>query len=83
MSGPDPVVFAVDDDPSTREALTSLLRSVGLGVETFGSAREFLTGPRSDAPGCPVLDAIPACSTGRSGPTWAPVKSPLRSTAVK
>jgi len=56
MSDPDPVVFVVDDDPSVREALTSLLRSVGLGVETFGSAREFLHSERPDAPGCLVLD---------------------------
>src|SRR5918996_319557 len=56
MSDPDPVVFVVDDDASIREALTSLLRSVGLGVDTFGSAREFLNGPRPDAPGCLVLD---------------------------
>jgi len=56
MSDPDPVVFVVDDDPSIREAITSLIRSVGLGVETFGSAREFLTGQHPDAPGCLVLD---------------------------
>jgi FixJ family two-component response regulator len=57
MSEPEPVVFVVDDDPSIRDALTSLIRSVGLGVETFGSAREFLTGQRPDVPGCLVLDA--------------------------
>jgi len=56
MHEPDPVVFVVDDDPSLRHALTNLLRSVGLRVETFGSAREFLAGPRPDAPGCLVLD---------------------------
>ena len=56
MSDPDPVVFVVDDDPSIRDALTSLLRSVGLRVETFGSAREFLTRQPPDAPGCLVLD---------------------------
>src|SRR5262249_54859103 len=56
MREPEPVVFVVDDDPSIRDALTSLIRSVGLGVETFGSAREFLTGQRPDAPGCLVLD---------------------------
>jgi hypothetical protein len=33
-----PIVFVVDDDPSIREALDSLLRSVGLGVQTFASA---------------------------------------------
>jgi FixJ family two-component response regulator len=56
MYEPDPMVFVVDDDPSLRHALTNLLRSVGLRVETFGSAREFLAGPRPDAPGCLVLD---------------------------
>jgi FixJ family two-component response regulator len=56
MSDPGPVVFVVDDDLSIRDALTSLLRSVGLCVETFGSAREFLTRQPPDAPGCLVLD---------------------------
>ena len=56
MREPDPVVFVVDDDASLRHALTNLLRSVGLRVETFGSAREFLACPRPNAPGCLVLD---------------------------
>jgi FixJ family two-component response regulator len=56
MSEPGPIVYVVDDDPSIREALTSLIRSVGLRVETFGSARDFLTHPPPDAPGCLVLD---------------------------
>jgi FixJ family two-component response regulator len=56
MSDPGPIVFVVDDDLSIRDALTSLLRSVGLRVETFGSAREFLTRQPPDAPGCLVLD---------------------------
>jgi FixJ family two-component response regulator len=56
MSDPGPVVLVVDDDPSIRDALTSLIRSVGLRVETFGSAREFLTRQPPDAPGCLVLD---------------------------
>jgi FixJ family two-component response regulator len=56
MSDPGPIVFVVDDDASIRDALTSLIRSVGLSVETFGSAREFLTHQRPDAPGCLVLD---------------------------
>ncbi len=49
-------VFVIDDDDSVREALKSLIRSVGLGVETFASAQEFLKAQRSDAPGCLVLD---------------------------
>src|SRR5207245_10009799 len=49
-------VSVVDDDSSVREALGSLLRSAGLAVETFRSAREFLTSPRRDASSCLVLD---------------------------
>src|SRR5215471_12776608 len=56
MSEADAVVFVVDDDPAIRDALTSLLRSVGLAVETFGSAQEFCTRPPPDGPACLVLD---------------------------
>jgi FixJ family two-component response regulator len=50
------IVYVVDDDSSIRQALSGLLRSVGLEVQTFGSAREFLDAPRADAPACLVLD---------------------------
>ena len=50
------IVFVVDDDESIREALKSLLRSVGLRVQTFASAQEFLQSRRADIPGCLVLD---------------------------
>jgi DNA-binding NtrC family response regulator len=49
-------IYVVDDDPSMRDALESLLRSVGSRVETFASAQEFLAAPRPDAPSCLVLD---------------------------
>ena len=52
----DPVVFVVDDDISVREALSSLIRSVGLKVETFSSAQEFLGRQRPEGPSCLVLD---------------------------
>jgi FixJ family two-component response regulator len=52
----DAIVFVVDDNAPVREAVTSLLKSVGLRVETFGSAQEFLAGDRPDAPACLVLD---------------------------
>jgi FixJ family two-component response regulator len=52
----DPIVFVVDDDPSIRDALTSLIGSVGLRAETFASAQEFLQYPRPDAAACLVLD---------------------------
>jgi FixJ family two-component response regulator len=51
-----PIVFVVDDDVSVRDALADLFRSVGLQVETFVSAQEFLSGKRPDLPGCIVLD---------------------------
>ena len=63
MSDADSVVFVVDDDTSIREALTSLLRSVGLTVEAFGSAREFRSRRPRDAPSCLVLDVrLPGAS---------------------
>ena len=56
MKTGDPIVFVVDDDPSMREALIDLLASVGLSVEAFKSAPEFLEHTRPDAPACLVLD---------------------------
>jgi FixJ family two-component response regulator len=50
------VVYIVDDDAAVRESLDSLVRSVGFVVKTFASANEFLSGKRSNAPGCLVLD---------------------------
>jgi FixJ family two-component response regulator len=51
-----PVVFVVDDDPSVRRAIKRLVESVGLRVELFGSAQEFLASERPDSPNCLVLD---------------------------
>jgi len=51
-----PVVMVIDDDPSVRESLTHLIRSMGLSVETFGSAQEFLRCGSPDGAGCLVLD---------------------------
>jgi len=56
MTEQAPIVFVVDDDASIRDALKSLIRSVGLRVELFGSPREFLQAKRPDAPSCLVLD---------------------------
>src|SRR5215469_12736526 len=52
----EPIVYIVDDDSSVREALESLVRSVGLRAELFRTALEFLKYKRSDAPSCLVLD---------------------------
>ena len=49
-------VFVVDDDPSVRSSIKFLLSTMGLQVESFGSADAFLHRKPSDAPSCLVLD---------------------------
>jgi FixJ family two-component response regulator len=56
MTDINSAVFVVDDDPSIRDAVQNLLRSVGLRAEAFGSAEEFLNTAKTDGPGCLVLD---------------------------
>jgi len=57
IGGPDePIVYVVDDDVSVREALRNLFRSVGLRVEVFGSAAEFLQSKLPDVASCLILD---------------------------
>lgn len=64
MNSDGPVVFVVDDDHRVREALSSLISSVGLRVAVFGSAAEFLEYEKPDAPACLVLDLQLPGSTG-------------------
>jgi len=54
--GFSPIIAIVDDDPSVREGLSSLLRSAGWSTESFGSAQEFLSRNRAQAPSCLILD---------------------------
>ena len=56
MLRPGPTIFVVDDDSSVQEALTSLLRPMGLRVVAFASGEEFLRQPRLEIPACLVLD---------------------------
>ena len=56
MNSGSPIVFVVDDDYRVREALSSLISSVGLRVATFGSASEFLGSEKPDSPACLILD---------------------------
>jgi FixJ family two-component response regulator len=53
---PAPVVLLIDQDPSARESLGDLLRSVGLRSEGFGSVAEFLESGLPDAPSCLVME---------------------------
>ena len=52
----DTIIAVVDDDPSVREGLSSLIRSAGLRVETFASAQEFLSRSGAETFSCLVLD---------------------------
>ncbi len=56
MPDEQPIVFVVDDDPSVRDGLDSLFRSVGYAVATFGSVQVFSLYRRPDRPSCLVLD---------------------------
>jgi len=51
-----PHISIVDDDESVREAIKSLLRSVGLGADVFASAEEFLTSGRLNDTACLIVD---------------------------
>lgn len=50
------IVFVVDDDISVRESLEGLIASAGWTTETFATARDFLSRPRSLTPSCLILD---------------------------
>ena len=56
MADPDQAVFVVDDDDEVRDSLSVLLESVGLSVESFGSAQQFLDVYDPERPGCLILD---------------------------
>src|SRR5262249_41063433 len=64
MTEAQPRVVVIGDDPDIREALGSLLQSVGLQGRAFASVPEFLNAERPEGPTCLVLDVrLP----GRSG----------------
>ena len=69
MATTQPTVFVLDDDLSVREALRSLIRSVGLRCETFASVGEFLRYRRTDGPACLVLDVQLPGGSGLDLPT--------------
>ena len=52
------LVCVVDDDESMREALESLLKSVGFRAAIFASAKEFLNAIENDVPDCLILDVL-------------------------
>jgi RNA polymerase sigma factor (sigma-70 family) len=56
MENLEPLVFVVDDDASVRKALARLIGSVGISVETFASADEFLAREPHEGAACVLLD---------------------------
>jgi FixJ family two-component response regulator len=64
MDGTTPTVFVIDDDNTVRNALARLIRSFGLQVQPFASAREFLGYQRPDSPACLLLDVRLAGENG-------------------
>lgn len=56
MTEAKPTIFIVDDDPSVRDSLELLVRSIGFEVKTYPSAQEFLEGAPPGASGCLILD---------------------------
>src|SRR5438128_12554925 len=59
-----PTIIIVDDDPGVREALGSLIRSVGMQAKALASVPEFVKEGRPEGPACLVLDVR---LSGRSG----------------
>ena len=80
-SDPQSVVYVIDDD-AVREALSGLLRSVGLRVKTFAAAPEFLASKLPDVPSCLVLDVrLPGTAGWISRPSWPRRTSRSRSSS--
>jgi FixJ family two-component response regulator len=56
MNPVEPMVFAIDDDASMREALSRLFRSIGMRAQIFASGQDFLMFKKPGVPSCLVLD---------------------------
>ena len=65
MTDENPIILIIDDDSYMRATLADVMRSVGLAVQTFASAQDFLGSKLPDAPACLVLDVH---LNGQGGP---------------
>ena len=61
---PDPLISIVDDDESVRQALKSLIGSVGFRTEVFGSGEEFLNSAYVLQTDCLIADVRMSGMTG-------------------
>ncbi|MGO4135933.1 response regulator [Rhizobium brockwellii] len=59
-----PYIVLIEDDESVRRSISTLLRSVGLGVASFESVKKYQESAHSPQPDCLILDV---CLPGRSG----------------
>jgi two-component system response regulator FixJ len=50
------VISIVDDDESLRTAIKRLIKSIGLGVEDFATAEEYLNSDSSQDSACLIVD---------------------------
>jgi len=53
---PEATVFVVDDEPAVLEAVAEMVRTIGLRVQSYHSAQEFLEAYKPIGPGCLVLN---------------------------
>ena len=53
---PEATVFVVDDEPAVLEAVAEMVRTIGLRVQSYHSAQEFLEAYKPVGPGCLVLN---------------------------
>jgi RNA polymerase sigma factor (sigma-70 family) len=65
-----PIVYVVDDDQAVRRSLTWLIESVGLKVQTFGSAQEVMDQMDPERVGCMVIDVRMPGSSGLELQQW-------------
>jgi FixJ family two-component response regulator len=52
----DSIVYVIDDDGAMREAVETLLSSIGLTAQTFAATADFLATDMPDLPSCVILD---------------------------
>ena len=64
MNKADHEVIIIDDNPSMRQAIKTLIETVGLNSQTYGSGEEFLQRPPPEVPACLVLDVRLPRSSG-------------------
>jgi FixJ family two-component response regulator len=56
MREAESIVFIIDDDPLYRRSSERLVRSVGFDVQSFETARDFMSSRRPNVPSCLILD---------------------------